>query len=326
MKNPRRVVAAMNDNLTPTARPTRRTNATTGRSAASGFTLIELLVVIAIIAILAALLLPALAKAKTKAQGISCMNNTKQLMLANHLYQTDNNDTFPMAFHGGYVPTANDVNKPWVTGWLDWGVGTDNTNTIYLLDPRYAVLAQYFGNAKNIYHCPADNYAAPAQKARGWSWRCRSVSGNIYVGKGNAWATGPGYTPGGPNNLSTANGYRGAAKPADLMIPGPAGTWVYMDEHPDSINDAGAFGPNTASNIPDAPSTYHNGAAGFAFADGHSEIHKWKGPTMRGPRSAGGLLGVNFNAQNNFACKTGDPDLYWYAYACPRWTTRTPAN
>jgi prepilin-type N-terminal cleavage/methylation domain-containing protein/prepilin-type processing-associated H-X9-DG protein len=316
-----RVEVAMNKNSTAPARAARGTQATAGCSAKSGFTLIELLVVIAIIAILAAFLLPALAKAKSKAQGISCMNNTKQVMLANHLYQGDYLDTFPMAFHGGFVPAGiNDPNRPWVTGWLDWGTGTDNTNLLYLLDPRYAVLAPYFGKSKNLYHCPADVYASDAQKRMGWSWRCRSISSDIYVGKGNGWAP-VGGGPSGPNNLSTVNGYKGAAKAADLTIPGPAGSWVYMDEHPDSINDAGAFAPNTASNIPDAPSTYHNGACGFAFADGHSEIHKWKGTTMRGELSR-----VSFNARNNFACRAGDPDLYWYAYHTPRWTSRTPAN
>jgi len=285
--------------------------------------LIELLVVIAIIAILAAMLLPALGKAKTKAQGISCMNNTKQLMLANHMYQADNRDTLPMAFHGGYTPGVNDQNKPWVTGWLDWGTGTDNTNVIYLLDPRYAILAQYFGKQKNIYKCPADIYVSGAQRARGYQERVRSISGNIYVGKGNGWASGPGYSAGGPNNLQI---YRGAAKASDLVIPGAAQTWVYMDEHPDSINDAGAFAPNNATNIPDAPATYHNNAAGFAMADGHSEIHKWRGPLMTKPRTMGGLSGVNFRAQNNFGTVRGDPDLWWYSFVSPRVSVRTVAD
>jgi prepilin-type N-terminal cleavage/methylation domain-containing protein/prepilin-type processing-associated H-X9-DG protein len=292
-----------------------RINLLPGRERPRGFTLIELLVVIAIIAILAAMLFPALAKAKTKSQGVSCMNNTKQVMLANHMYQGDNQDRFPMAFHGGYTPTANDVNKPWVTGWLDWGTGTDNTNLLYLLEPQFAVLAQYFGRVKNVYKCPADNYASGAQKLRGWGSRVRSISGNIYVGKGNGWTSGPGYTAGGPNNLSI---YRGAAKASELIIPGPAQTWVYMDEHPDSINDAGAFPPNTPTNIPDAPATYHNGAAGFAFADGHSEIHKWRGRAMTVT-----LKGVSFNARNNFGTAAGDPDVYWYSYVSPRLTGRT---
>src|SRR5687767_234308 len=95
----------------------------------SGFTLIELLVVIAIIAILAGMLLPALAKAKTKAQGIMCMSNTKQLGLAILLYASDDNDEFPPNMNGG----TPDVNLSWVAGWLNWDpANRDNTNILFL--------------------------------------------------------------------------------------------------------------------------------------------------------------------------------------------------
>jgi prepilin-type N-terminal cleavage/methylation domain-containing protein/prepilin-type processing-associated H-X9-DG protein len=268
---------------------------------APGFTLIELLVVIAIIAILAAMLLPALSKAKSRAQSILCMNNTKQLMLAWQMYNGDNNDRIVMSFHGGDAQggaIASDPTKaPWVVGWLDWSASTDNTNIAFLTDEKYARLGKYVGKNKNIFKCPADVYVSAGQKSRGWSERVRSISGNIGIGDGNA--------EGGPWDPI----YKHIKKTSEFIFPGPVETWVYVDEHPCSINDAGLFNPYVASWV-DQPASYHNGAAGFAFADGHSEIHKW---TQSLATTAAQKVDTTFNGVTATATR-GDRDLHWVSY------------
>jgi prepilin-type N-terminal cleavage/methylation domain-containing protein/prepilin-type processing-associated H-X9-DG protein len=269
----------------------------------SGFTLIELLVVIAIIAILAGMLLPALSKAKTKATGIKCMNNTKQLMLGWQMYQLDNDDKIVQSYHGGNTLsfTTDPRNAPWVIGWLTWGTDPDNTNTLYLTEDRYSKLAQYIGRSKEVFLCPADRYLHTVQRNRGWKNRARSVSGNIGVGEGNA-TTGP----------WDAEMYKHIKKMGDFVYPGPAETWVFLDEHPDSINDAGFFNP-FATEWVDMPASYHNNAAGFAFADGHSEIHKWKATAIQKIR----LLDMA-----RTPARRGDPDLAWVSYRGGRRTER----
>ncbi len=218
------------------------------RQPCAAFTLIELLVVIAIIAILAGMLLPALSKSKSKAHGILCMSNQKQLNTAWMMY-ADDHERF-INNHGR--DETRETRQNWVNNVLDWNSSDDNTNTAYLTDNK---IAPYTGRNVGIFKCPADRSMA-ANGARN-----RSMAMNAMIGDTGVLT----------NRFNPE--YKQYLKSSDL--DSPTQRFVFIDEHPDTINDG--FFVNTINSLTwgNVPASYHMGASSFSFADGHVQVRKW---------------------------------------------------
>ncbi len=238
------------------------------------FTLIELLVVIAIIAILAGMLLPALGRAKQKAQGIACLSNNKQMSLAWYLYADDHSDQ--LAPMGGL--------DPWVKGWLTFDINNpDNTNILFLLDGH---LGRYL-KSTGFYKCPGDKSTAVIRKVT--YPRVRSVAMNGWVGdRENTQGSWPDWT---------VSGFKKFVRLGDFSSP--TRFWVFVDEREDSIDNGHCGVVSMVREVlANTPAAYHNGACGFAFADGHAEIKQWKDPRTKPP----------IDRKRNFAVEKLQPD------------------
>ena len=258
---------------------------------ARGFTLIELLVVIAIIAILAAMLLPALAKSKLKAQGIQCMARHRQLCLAWRMYVEDSRDRLPFASD---APTPKDpaiTAATWVTGEMNFA--PDNaSNWNPDVDIKKSPLWPYCGNNLEIWKCPSDKSFVTVDGIN--KPRVRSMSMNWFFG---------GF---GGENLLSGGGYRLFLRQSDLANPGPTKIWVFLDMRPDSI-DIGNFAPRMLGypNQPaqygfyDLPGFYHGNACSFSFADGLSEVKKWRDPRTTPPLVENGQYPDVFDSPRN---------------------------
>jgi prepilin-type N-terminal cleavage/methylation domain-containing protein len=262
------------------------------RLPSAAFTLIELLVVIAIIAILASLLLPALNKGKLKAQNLQCMSNHRQLCYAWRMYSEDNQDALLFASEDPYHPET--IAASWVAGTLDF-----DPNNRSNWDPNQNITKSpmwpYCGQSLGIWRCPADRSFVVVHGEQ--KPRVRSMSMNVFLG---GWGGTDGYW--GP----PFSDYKIYRKQTQLADPGPSLVFVFLDMREDSI-DMGNFGTRMAGwpddpgsyGFFDLPGYYHHFACGFSFADGHSELRRWRDSRTMPPLVPNGFINDTFSSPTN---------------------------
>jgi prepilin-type N-terminal cleavage/methylation domain-containing protein/prepilin-type processing-associated H-X9-DG protein len=258
----------------------------------AAFTLVELLVVIAIICILAALLLPALAGAKSQANRAVCVSNERQLMQAWFLYSSDSNDQ--LVENGGDSAAVSSQAHLWVYGG-NHGSPDALTNNLYLTGANYALFARLLP-AGRIYKCPGDNFDWPVWNlANDHLPELRSYALNSYMGIYPAVNIGP---------IKNTAGYKVYIKTSQINADSPANRFVFSDVNPANICTP-AFGVDmTQGTWIHYPSYLHRQRGALAFADGHVEVHHWLDPRTMPKISSGTYIGHTDPG-------SGDQDLAW---------------
>lgn len=267
-------------------------------NSSTAFTLTELLVVLGVLGILVLTVLPAIARTQPNVKTAQCQNNLRQLTGAWRMYAEDNLHKTINNF--GVNDTMVEINtrayRNWANNIMSWSANQMNTNHALLKD---GILGTFLRRDTGVYKCSADNYLSPVQRALGYVERTRSFSMNAFFGP---------YTPN--SNDASASGrnrffssHRQWLKVTDVRKPDSY--FVMIEEHPDSIND-GLFLNNpttTPSQWGDIPGSFHNGAVGLSFADGHTEVHQWKSLTTTVP--------VRFNYLPRTFDAAGRDDYQW---------------
>ena len=216
---------------------------------------------------------------RTAAEAAGCQNNLRQLSQAWLDHAADHPLLIGNPNSGLASAVRDDV---WAMGWLGWDTSSVNTNTSNI---QTAGFAPYIGSATGVFRCPSDRFVAPVQRHLGWRYRVRSYSMNGYIGP-------VGHPP-------FDQRYREFKRQSDFLLPSE--TFVFTEEHPDSINDPWFGVMPDGSGVGDVPASFHGRGAGFSFADGHVELHRWRGSLLVKP--------VRFAF--NFGYATNDADLLW---------------